>query len=236
MCIGFDIGAARSARRGPIRSLSATQAAYARCGWISSATTYPSLDRPAKEDDALTGEPPPAYAGLGWIQRYGERLSRYYHEAGRTKFAIVRASAVYGPHERFTMEDGHVLPALIIKAVNRMDPFPVWGDGQDIRDFVYVSDFVEGFLRAVERYAVGDPVNIGSGVASRINDALRVILDYEGYRPRIDYQRGQPSLNRVRLLDISKARQVLQFEPRVSLEEGLRETIDWYKATLQPVR
>lgn len=202
-----------------------------RCGWISSGTTYPSLDRPAKEDDALTEDPPPNYAGLGWIQRYCERLSRYYHEAGGTRFAIVRASAVYGPHERFTLEDGHVLPALIIKAVSRMDPLPVWGDGTEVRDFVYVSDFVEGFLRTVERYAVCEPVNIGSGAASSINEALRIILEHEGYTPRIDYQSRPPHPNRVRLLDINKARRVLQYEPRVSLSEGLRQTIDWYKAT-----
>lgn len=207
------------------------RAGVERCGWISSGTIYPALDRPAREDDALTEEPAPAYAGLGWIQRYCERLSRYYHEGGRTKFAIVRASAVYGPHERFTLEDGHVLPALIIKAVRRMDPFPVWGDGQDVRDFVHVSDVVEGFLRAVERYAVCEPVNIGSGVASSINEALRIILAHEGYAPRIDYQRQPPNPTRVRLLDISKARRVLQYEPRVSLAEGLRETMDWYKAT-----
>ncbi len=203
-----------------------------RFGWIGSSTVYPDADHPLREEEAFLGDPLDRYFGIGWVKRYGEKLCISFHRSSRTKFAIVRSGAIYGPHERFTLDDGHVLPALIIKAVHRLNPFPVWGDGQDVRDFVYVSDFVEGFLLTVERHATADPMNIATGVGSSINDALRIILEYEGYRPEILYQNDEASVKKTRLLDVTKAKQLLDFTTRTSLEVGLHKTIDWYKATL----
>lgn len=208
------------------------RAGVERFGWIGSSTVYPDADHPLSEEEAFFSDPLDHYFGIGWVKRYGEKLCLSYQRTFRTKFALVRSGAIYGPHERFTLEDGHVLPALIVKAVNRLDPFPVWGDGSDVRDFVYVSDFVEGLLRTVERHAVADPVNIATGVGSSINDALRIILDYEGYHPGIVYQQEQASVKHARRLDVRKAKRLLQFEARTSLEAGLRKTIDWYKSTL----
>ena len=108
----------------------------------------------------------------------------------------------------------------------------MWGDGTDVRDFLYVADFAEGFLAAVERHAEADPINIVSGVASSINDAVRIILALEGYQPRLSYQPDQPSVGKARMLDGSKATRVLGFTARTNLEEGLRKTMAWYKATL----
>ena len=201
-----------------------------RFGWIGSSVVYPDVDHPFKEEEGFLGDPLDRYFGIGWVKRYGEKLCMAYHRSSRTKFAITRTGAVYGPHERFTLDDGHVLPALIVKAVRRLDPFPIWGDGKDARDFVYVADLVEGLLLTVERHAQADPVNIATGVGSSINDALRIILDYEGYKPEIVYQGDQPSVGKKRLLDIGKAKRLLNFEARTSLEVGLRRTIDWYKS------
>lgn len=208
------------------------RAGVERFGWIGSSTVYPDADHPLKEEEAFMGDPLDAYFGIGWTKRYGEKLCMHFHRVSRTKFAIVRSAAIYGPHERFTLEDGHVLPALIIKAVNRLDPFPVWGDGTDVRDFLYVGDFAEGFLAAVDRHAVADPINIVSGVASSINDVVRVILALEGYQPRVVHQLDQPSVRKTRMLDGSKAKRLLGFAARTSLTEGLRKTMDWYKSTI----
>ena len=210
----------------------AVRSGVERFGWLGSSTVYPDVDRPLKEEEAFIGDPLDRYFGIGWVKRYGEKLCTHFHRISNTRFAIIRSAAVYGPHERFTLEDGHVLPALIIKAARRLDPFPVWGDGEDVRDFVHVEDLAEGFLLTVEKHPQADPINIATGVGHRIQDAVRIILDVEGYRPRIVYQSDQPSVKRTRLLDVGKAKSILQFQTRVGFEEGLRRTIEWYKTTL----
>lgn len=208
------------------------QAGVERVGWIGSSTVYPDADHPFREEEAFHGDPPTPYYGIGWVKRYGEKLCEHFHRTTRTRFAIVRSGAIYGPHERFDLDEGHVLPALIVKAVQRLDPFPVWGDGTDVRDFVYSADFAEGFLLAVARHAEADPLNIATGVGASINDALRIILEHEGYSPTIQYQTDQPSVQKIRLLDIRKAQRLLGFTATTDLRTGLRKTMDWYKATL----
>lgn len=208
------------------------RAGVERLGWIGSSTVYPDVNHPMKEEEAFLDDPLPGYFGIGWVKRYCEKLCLHYHSVFKTQFAMIRSASVYGPHERFTLEDGHVLPALIIKAVNRMDPFPVWGDGEDVRDFVYVEDLVRGLLLVAERHAKADPINIATGVPHRINDALQIILEHEGYTPTIQYQHDQPSVKKTRLLDVTKAKQLLNFEAHTTLEVGLGKTIEWYKSTL----
>ena len=211
----------------------AVRAGVARFGWIGSSTIYPDLDHPMREEEGFLDDPLPRYEGIGWVKRYGEKLCMHFHRVSKTRFAITRSGAIYGPHERFTLDDGHVLPALIIKAVDRLDPFPVWGDGTDVRDFVYVSDYVEGLLLTLEKHAEADPINIATGASYTINDALRIILDHEGHTPRIMYQQDQPSVQKTRLLDTAKAERLLGFRGRTSLADGLHKTIEWYKSTLK---
>ena len=203
-----------------------------RFGWIGSSTVYPDADHPFQEEEAFLSDPLDRYFGIAWVKRYCEKLCMHFHRCTRTRFAIVRSGAIYGPHERFSLTDGHVLPALIMKAHERLDPFPVWGDGGDVRDFVYVSDFAEGLLSAVQRHAEADPVNIATGVGSSIRDVVRILLEEEGYSPQVVYEKDRPAVNRSRLLDVSKARKLLRYEAKVPLREGLRKTMQWYKDTL----
>ncbi len=208
------------------------KAGVERFGWIGSSTIYPDLGNPFQEKEGFLGDPLERYFGIGWVKRYGEKLCEYFHRNSKTRFAITRSGAIYGPHERFNLEDGHVIPALIVKATQRLDPFPVWGDGQDRRDFVYVGDFSEGLLQTVERYAEADPLNIATGVGSSINDVLGLLLELEGYAPRIAYQGDHPVQNINRVLDVRKAERILGFKAKTSLRGGLRQTIEWYKSTL----
>ncbi len=203
-----------------------------RFGWIGSSTVYPDADHPFREDEAFLSDPLDNYFGIAWVKRYCEKLCMHFHRSTRTRFAIARSGAIYGPHERFSREDGHVLPALIVKAHERLDPFPVWGEGRDVRDFVYVSDFAEGLLLMVHRHAEADPVNIATGVGSSIRDALQILLEEEGYSPRVIYETDKPAVNSTRMLDVGKARRLLHYEAKVPLREGLRKTIRWYKDTL----
>lgn len=208
------------------------RAGVERFGWIGSSTIYPDEDHPFREEEGFLADPPDCYFGIAWVKRYGEKLCSYFHRSSKTRFAIARSGAIYGPHERFSLEDGHVLPALIVKAVSRLDPFPVWGDGSDERDFVYVSDFAEGFLLTVEKHAAADPINIATGRGTSIAQAVQILHEIEGYHPKVVYQTDQPSVSRRRLLDVRKAERLLGFQAGTSLSEGLRRTVAWYKATL----
>jgi len=208
------------------------RAGVGRFGWISSSTVYPDTEGPFQEESAFKGEPPDKYYGIAWAYRYCETLGNFVHRTTKTRFALVRTAAVYGPHERFSLTDGHVLPALMMKAVARKDPFPVWGDGQDVRDFVHVSDLARGFLSVVQRHPEADPVNVATGIGSSISVALRLILEAEGYKPTIEFQTDRPSLNKERVLSIEKAKKLIGYEPRMSLEQGLAQTLSWYKSQL----
>ncbi len=96
---------------------------------LSSHTTYPAADYPIKEEEAWSGPPHPAYFSYSWMRRYVEKLGEFVHEKSKTKIALVRPTAVFGEYDNFEPASCHVVPALIVKAVSRMDPYQVWGTG-----------------------------------------------------------------------------------------------------------
>lgn len=200
--------------------------------FISSNTVYPDLDHAVAEDEMMSGEPYGKYFPVAWMKRFGEILSQIYSEKIERKMpvVVVRPGNLYGPYDDFEWGSSHVLPALIRKCVERMDPYEVWGDGQDVKDFLYIDDFVSGALAAFETIESFDPINIASGQACVLNDALRLILKVDGYsNAKIEYQSDKPTMIPKRLIDISKARDVLKFAPQVSIEEGLAKTVAWYR-------
>jgi GDP-L-fucose synthase len=125
-----------------------------------------------------------------------------------------------------------VVPALVRKAVERMAPYEVWGTGDEVRDFLHVTDLVQGGLAALEKHAVCDPVNLGYGQSFTIRQLVQATLNAAGYSDaKIVFNSSKPTTIPVRIVDISKARNVLGFEPRVSLEQGLADTVQWYRTT-----
>jgi len=145
---------------------------------------------------------------------------------------VVRPANIYGPYDDFEWETSHVLPALIRKAVERHEPIKVWGDGNDIKDFIYIDDFIDGMLLAMERIETFDPINIASGVPCSIKQALRAILEADGYTDaRIEFDATMPTMIPTRLIDASKAKQLLGFEANTSIADGMRKTIRWYRST-----
>ncbi len=197
----------------------------------SSSTGYPDQDRPMREDDFWTGPPHPAYFGYGWMRRYLERLSEYVDARSDTRVAIVRPTAIYGPHDNFDLATCHVLPALIRKVVEGQDPLEVWGTGNDVRDFLHVDDLARGSLLALEHAAGGPPVNIGLGQGYSIRQCLEMILEAAGRRPQVIFNSDRPSTIPVRLVDTTRAREHIGFVPRYSLADGLAETVRWYAET-----
>jgi len=202
--------------------------------WLSSNTVYPVADHPVKEDEMMSGEPFEKYYSVAWMKRFGEILCEMYATKIKEPMTtiVVRPANIYGIYDDFAWETSHVVPALIRKAIERMDPLEVWGDGKDIKDLIYVEDFVEGILLAMEKMEEYDPINIGTGVPVTVRDVLNAALDAEGYTDaKIAYDTSKPSMIPKRLIDVSKAEKVLGFKARTTLADGVRKTVEWYKTT-----
>lgn len=199
--------------------------------FISSNTVYPLTDYAVEEDD-VNYTLYEKYFPVGWMKLFTEKVCEMYSTKiiNPMTCVVVRPGNIYGPFDDFGWETSHVLPALIRKVVERHNPLEVWGDGKDIKDFIYVEDLVEGLLLAMKKINTFDPINIASGKPISIIKALKAMLKVDNFRdPKIVFNNSKPSMIPVRLINISKVRKVLGFVPKTSFNEGIQKTIYWYK-------
>jgi len=201
--------------------------------WLSSNAAYPpSGDRPVKEEEMFNGDPYETYFGVAWMKRYTEILCRMYSEKLKKPMptVVLRPSNIYGPYDDFEFETSHVMAALIRRAVERHDPFEVWGTGDDVRDWIYIDDFIDAMMLAVEKVDSYNPINIGLGKGYSIKQALQIMLEVDGYTDaNIKFNSSKPSMIPIRLIDTAKAETILGFKARTELREGIRKTIEWYR-------
>jgi nucleoside-diphosphate-sugar epimerase len=127
--------------------------------------------------------------------------------------------------------ENHAVIAMIAKAFVGQDPFEVWGDGTQVRNWTYVDDIVRGTILAAERIDDGTAVNLGTMERIRVGDAARMILEVTGHRAGIRFRPEMPTGPLNRVADNSLARKLLGWEPAVLFGEGLKRTIDWYFAS-----
>jgi len=214
------------------------EAAYAagvkRVLFISTNTVYPVTDYPVKEGD-VTNEFFEKYFIVAWMKRFSEIMCEMYSTRIKEPMqtVIVRPANIYGPFDDFEWETSHVLPALIRRVVERYDPISVWGDGKDIKDFIYIDDLVEGLLLAMEKINGFDVINIASGKQYVLGDILEQMVRLDGYdNANIVYDASKPTMIPKRLIDPSKASGLLGFEVKTPMRVGLKRTIDWYRSTL----
>ncbi|MBI4855218.1 MAG: NAD(P)-dependent oxidoreductase [Acetobacterium woodii] len=214
------------------------EAAYAagvkKVLFISTNTVYPVTDYPVKEGD-VTNEFFEKYFIVAWMKRFSELMCEMYATRIKTPMqtVIIRPANIYGPLDDFEWGTSHVLPALIRRVVERHDPISVWGDGRDIKDFIYIDDVVEGLLLAMEKINGFDVINIASGNQYVLSDLLEQMLRLDGYdNANIVYDASKPTMIPKRLIDPSKANVLLGFKAKTPIEEGLKKTIDWYRSAL----
>lgn len=201
---------------------------------ISSACVYPRFCTiPTPEEEGLKDDPEPTNLGYGWSKRIAELQARVYQQEFNMPITVIRPYNTYGPRDHFHPDKSHVIPAIISKVYRGVNPLPVWGDGEQTRAFVYVSDIVNGMMLAIEKEAYGKVFNIGTEEEIKIKDLVALIIKIFGSPIKIKFDQkqlgGQPRRN----ADISQAKKILGYYPRVKLEEGLRETISWYKNNAQ---
>ena len=203
--------------------------------FISSNIVYPVTDYPVAESD-VTNEFFDKYFIAAWMKRFTEVVCEMYATKIRQpmQVIVVRPANIYGEYDDFAWETSHVIPALLRKVVERHNPIEVWGDGNDLKEFIYVQDFIDGMLLAMEKVDSFDPVNIAAGQPCTVRDVLRTLLQLDNHcDATIIFDTSKPTMIPKRLIDIRKATTQLGFRPRVTLEEGLRRTLAWYRHTLQ---
>lgn len=199
---------------------------------VSSACVYSNnATVPTPETEGFLGEPEPSNLGYGWAKRLIEVQSRLYAEQYGMDIAIVRPFNTYGPRDHFT-QDGHVIPSLIKRTIEGNDPLMVWGDGAQTRSFVYVSDVARGMILAAEKAPLADPINIGNEEEVSIGNLARLVINTAGRRVSLQFDKSKPRGQLKRCPDTQKAKDMIGYEARVGLSEGLKATIAWYQENL----
>ena len=158
-------------------------------------------------------------------KRFAEALTMAYRRVHKMDTKIARIFNTYGP--RMRMDDGRVVPNFLNQAL-RGEPLTVYGDGSQSRSFCYVSDMIEGICRLLESKE-NEPVNLGNPREMTIMEFAKKVLEITGSGSEIVYKPLPVDDPKTRQPDISKAKKVLGWEPKVGLEEGLRKTLDWFQ-------
>lgn len=180
------------------------------------------------EDDVWKTFPSPNDRFAGWAKRMGELQAEAYKiEYGWDKISIVRPANVYGPYDNFDPKNAMVIPSLIKRAIDGENPLTVWGDGSPIRDFIHAKDVARGMMLAVEK-GINEPINLGSGTGITIKQiAETVAANIPGGPIPIEWDITKPKGDAKRLMDMTRANSH-GFKPEISIENGIKETIEWY--------
>jgi nucleoside-diphosphate-sugar epimerase len=212
--------------------LAAERAGVEKLVYASSGCIYPNFlqDDPSETvylTEEMAGPPYDADNLYGWAKLMGEMTLREFARERGMKTASCRYFTVYGERGK----EDHAVIAMIARAFVGQDPFVVWGTGEQIRNWTYISDIVEGTILAAERIDDGTAVNLGTMERTRVLDAVKEVMAYTGHQADIALHPEMPTGPMNRVADNSLAKELLGWEPLVSFTEGLHRTIDWYFAT-----
>ncbi len=189
------------------------------------------LIHPQKEDYWGNVNPVGPRGVYDEAKRFAEAMTMAYHRFHGVQTRIVRIFNTYGP--RMRLRDGRVVPAFMTQALKN-EPMTVFGDGSQTRSFCYVSDLVEGIYRLLMSDEV-DPVNIGNPAEMTILQFAETIRDLTGSTAPIEFHPLPTDDPKVRRPDISRAREILGWEPKVALEEGLAQTVEYFRNRLSKI-
>jgi GDP-L-fucose synthase len=213
----------------------AWQAGVEKVVAIGTVCAYPKFTPvPFREDDIWNGYPEETNAPYGLAKKMLLVQSQAYRQQYGFNSIFLIPVNLYGPGDNFDPRSSHVIPALIRKCLeaqeNGAEEIIVWGDGSPTREFLYVEDAAEGILLGAEHHNGPEPVNLGSGYEISIKDLSEMIARLSGFSGRLTWDASKPNGQPRRGLDVSRAKELFGFEAQMTFEEGLRRTIDWYRA------
>lgn len=190
---------------------------------------------PFKEESIWNGYPEETNAPYGLAKKMLLVLCQSYRQQYGDNFIYLLPVNLYGPGDNFDPESSHVIPAMILKMheakVNNSNYVVLWGDGSPTREFLYVKDCAKAFCSALEKYNDPKPVNIGSGKEISMRDLAAVVQNVVGYKGKITWDSSMPNGQPRRCLDVTRAKEKLNWVSDTELDDGLRKTYEWFTQT-----
>ncbi len=203
---------------------------------VGTICSYPKFTPvPFKEEDLWNGYPEETNAPYGLAKKLLIVQLQAYRQQFDFNGVNLLLVNLYGPGDNFDLETSHVIPALIRKCVEARERgdrvLTVWGTGTPTREFLYVEDAARAIHLAAERLQTSDPVNVGSGHEVSITELAQRVARATGFKGEVRFDPSRPDGQPRRCLDVTRARELLDFEARTSLDEGLERTVAWYVAS-----
>ena len=201
---------------------------------IGTVCAYPKFTPvPFREEELWNGYPEETNAPYGLAKKMLLVQAQAYREQYGFNAIYLLPVNLYGPRDNFDLQTSHVIPALIRKYIEAQEKgekeVVLWGDGSPTREFLYAGDAADGILTAAERYNNSEPVNLGSGQEISIKALAELIARLTGYQGKLVWDTSQPNGQPRRALDTSRAWDYFGWRAGVPFEEGLRQTIAWYR-------
>jgi GDP-L-fucose synthase len=200
---------------------------------IGTACSYPGyLEGDLKEDQLWEGPPHETVINYGLTKKMMAVQGWAYRKEFNFNAIHLILTNLYGPRDTFHIRRAHVVSALIkkfVEAVQQNAPeVEVWGTGKPIREFLYVEDCAEGIIRSAEVYNDSMPINVGTGVGTSIMELVELIRELTGFKGKLLWNAEKPDGQMRKLLDVTRMKKELKWQPPTPLRDGLRKTIDWY--------
>lgn len=196
---------------------------------VSSACVYPrDCTIPIPEEEGMKDAPEPTNAGYGWSKRMEEYMALAYVDEFGMDIGVARPFNAYGPRDDFFASHSHVIPGLIKRFL--AGDLTVWGSGNQTRNFLFVTDFARGLMEMCAAEGVTGPLNIGSDEETSIRELAETIKELAGIEGAIVFDTSKPDGQPRRSCDTRRAKEEIGYVAKVSLRQGLRQSIDWYLA------
>jgi len=197
--------------------------------FISSNTVYPLTDFAVTEED-VTYKFFDKYHIVGWMKLFSEKMCEMYNDRinNPMRTIIIRPGNLYGPYDKFNRTESKVIAALIRRFYEKENPMVVWGDGGDIKDFLFIQDFIDGMLKATVFENLHGPLNIASGKPVTIKNVIDILKRINKNNSEIKFDTTKPTMIPVRMISIEKVINLIEWYPKTSLEDGLKFTCEWY--------
>lgn len=193
---------------------------------------------PFREDDLWNGYPEETNAPYGIAKKALLVMAQAYRQEFGSNFVMLFPVNLYGPKDNFDLETSHVIPAMIRKFETAREQGSeeviLWGDGSPTREFLFVRDAARGLVLAAQHYDDPEPVNLGAGFEITMRDLAALIAQKVGFSGKIEWDTSKPNGQPRRSLDVTRAKERFGFEAKVPFDEGLDETIRWYRANASP--
>jgi len=204
--------------------------------FFSCTVMYQSSEKALKESDFDgNNELHPRYFGVGNTKLYIEKMCDFYSRIGETKFTAIRHSNIYGPFDKYDLERSHFFGATITKVMLAQDKMIVWGTGEEERDILHVNDLTNFVDLAInnqkEKYRL---YNCGAGYSQSVINIVKKIITISKKDLKIEHDLSMPSIKTSLFLDCSLAKKELGWEPKINLDQGIEQTINWWKKNINP--